>query len=1092
MKIKKTGGEEMLTYWFKKNLFLKAIVFVVAVSICYSTVFASDSLKTLAAKKTGATDDIKGELKTTNTQVGFKLGYMPNAIDYMGVSENIATKTSSVSAAVLSELALRGLSFGLDSKKDKARISGIKDGADVIAKRIYEMVTGQEKVILMVRVSEGFGRDEVAESFKANDAVVPPELLGETELIKNAIEAGKDVYVSKAGETYRIENAIIDVIEGTNSFVTDVERKPLSKLADSESGATSVIVTGSGVASLGNCPDIYTDSIFTTIPKDKKLESGFISNPLDPEEVAKNPQKITELLTRIAKANNITVNDMEVVLMDRPREAEKLAVLKALKEQYPGLEIVTIKDGTVAHCLLATFGRKEGKHKVVMTVGGAPEGFMNLAVVGLFKDEGAIASVRVYSKNVNKVSDEKDASDAKNLNRRYAFSGSEKEEILTLRPADGQKIIDGVRLFTQDDVKGDVEGSFSFITNNGVFGVKGAERQGDGSYKVKMLRVGKVNEKPAIWFEDKIIPVEQNAQFLKNAKDTSWVNILIKELALAEDIRKNEQIITALRSILELTNESDEINKVIRDTLKITKVSDLDVLSNKAKLNFANVKAVNAALKDIVEVSNTGVKVLNVEQLRGSLIDKLVYDATFNPDKEVVALCRKLIKDIAASQGIAPRSVYELYVEKAKDTTKSTTPAINVRGMAYNTARAIFESANAKNVGTFILEIAKSEIKYSGQRPAEYTTSILAAAIKEGYNHPIFLQGDHFQISLEDYAGNIEKKIVGNSDKAREDIKKLIREAVEAGFYQIDLDMSPLVDFSKPTTDEQQKDNYTETAILTAYVRALEREFGLDKLGITVNLGGEIGEIGKGLDKGRNSTVEDFIAFDNGYKKVLTALGEKAGYELKPITKIAVQTGTKHGGIMNDKGEIEDAKVSFNTLAEIGKAARERGYAGVVQHGASTLDPRCFVVFAGKSAPIGFKIAPELLDETNKEILSTNPVAEVHLATEYQNTIFDHPAFPKALAAAIEKNIKQRFPTKKASEEAKEYKENRKNAWVSFKAQAWNLDADTQGAIRESLKEKFNTVFENMGVVDTLDKVASVEKAAQQHETETKETGKAD
>ncbi|MDO9065536.1 MAG: class II fructose-bisphosphate aldolase, partial [Chloroflexota bacterium] len=377
---------------------------------------------------------------------------------------------------------------------------------------------------------------------------------------------------------------------------------------------------------------------------------------------------------------------------------------------------------------------------------------------------------------------------------------------------------------------------------------------------------------------------------------------------------------------------------------------------------------------------------------------------------------------------------------------------------------AVFESALANKVGVFILEIAKSEIKYTAQRPAEYTTSVLAAAIKAGYKHPIYLQGDHFQINAKDYQEDPDK------DKAREAIKQLIREAVEAGFYQIDLDMSVLVDWSKETADEQQENNFIETASLTAYVRALERELGLDKSGIVINLGGEIGEIGKGLEKGkeRNSTPEDLQAFWQGYTTQLAQLSAAAGYEIIPITKIAIQTGTKHGGIRDSEGRVAKAKVSFNTIAELGKFAREKyGLAGVVQHGASTLDPRCFVVFAGKDAPQGFDIPQELLSNENKELLAVNPTAEVHLATAYQDTILDHPAFLPTLLAEIRAAILKQFPAKPGQEEQAAFVENRKNAWGSFKLHLWNLPLDIQQAIRSSLKQQFDTVFTNLGVNDS-------------------------
>ena len=48
-----------------------------------------------------------------------------------------------------------------------------------------------------------------------------------------------------------------------------------------------------------------------------------------------------------------------------------------------------------------------------------------------------------------------------------------------------------------------------------------------------------------------------------------------------------------------------------------------------------------------------------------------------------------------------------------------TVPAINVRGLSYDTGRSIFRTAIKLKAGAFILEIARSEIGYTEQRPAE-------------------------------------------------------------------------------------------------------------------------------------------------------------------------------------------------------------------------------------------------------------------------------------------------------------------------------------------------------------------------------------
>lgn len=426
----------------------------------------------------------------------FKLGFEP---EYF-VPDDSIVRASVKASAVLTLEGWRGKAFGVT---DKEAISEIKTAADGRAKQIYESEITKD-TILIVRSSEGSLRDAVAESFKANDVIVADELKNELSEIAKAIEGGATSYVAKSGKTYKIEDAIIDVIEGTTMLVTNVGNKPLAELKESESGGTSVIVRGRGAKALGNCPDVYTDTIFTTVAKNRRIE--FIKNPLDPELTAQNPEKTEEVLFRIAEANDITINDLEVVIMDRPRETQRLAALKEVQEKYRGLDIVQIKDGTVAHGLLSTFGRKQGKHKVMMTVGGATEGFMNLAVAGLFAQEGAVGSVRIYSAEMNKAADK---TELKDLSGRYIFSDKEKAVIRELRTEDAEQILKGEKFFTQEDVKGDVRGVFSFATHNGVFKAEGVSLRGNDA-TVKVMRVGKINGKPCVWFENKMVLAGQD------------------------------------------------------------------------------------------------------------------------------------------------------------------------------------------------------------------------------------------------------------------------------------------------------------------------------------------------------------------------------------------------------------------------------------------------------------------------------------------------------------------------------------------------------------------------------------------------------
>ena len=99
-------------------------------------------------------------------------------------------------------------------------------------------------------------------------------------------------------------------------------------------------------------------------------------------------------------------------------------------------------------------------------------------------------------------------------------------------------------------------------------------------------------------------------------------------------------------------------------------------------------------------------------------------------------------------------------------------PAINVRMLQADTARAIFRAARAGKAGAIILEIARSEIAYTEQRPAEYVAVMIAAALREGYALPLFIQGDH-QVNHAEYQADPEGEVG--------EVKKLIAEEVGAG-----------------------------------------------------------------------------------------------------------------------------------------------------------------------------------------------------------------------------------------------------------------------------------------------------------------------
>src|SRR6266513_3470354 len=159
---------------------------------------------------------------------------------------------------------------------------------------------------------------------------------------------------------------------------------------------------------------------------------------------------------------------------------------------------------------------------------------------------------------------------------------------------------------------------------------------------------------------------------------------------------------------------------------------------------FTSTKEMSDALKPAATLLSDRVSVTSSAALTGDVIDRLAWTAAFGKDAELRGTARWIIRSLAAAAGNRPASIHDLYMAMGRGEAHGfTVPAINVRAMAYDTARAVIRSAKKLNAGAFIFEIARSEIGYTEQRPHEYTAVVLAAALREGFSGPVFLQGDH-------------------------------------------------------------------------------------------------------------------------------------------------------------------------------------------------------------------------------------------------------------------------------------------------------------------------------------------------------------
>ena len=145
-------------------------------------------------------------------------------------------------------------------------------------------------------------------------------------------------------------------------------------------------------------------------------------------------------------------------------------------------------------------------------------------------------------------------------------------------------------------------------------------------------------------------------------------------------------------------------------------------------------------------------------------------------------------------------------------------------------------------------------------------------------------------------------------------------------------------------------------------------------------------------------------------------------------------------------GSIAQVKIDFDTMRRLSTVARdEYGLAGCVQHGASTLPEEAFRHFPA------------------------NGTAEIHLATGFQNILYDGGGLPADLHAEMMAWCVANCADERKDGETEEqflYK-TRKKAIGPFKRRLWELPAADQEAIGGHLGAKFGQLFDALQIAGT-------------------------
>lgn len=436
---------------------------------------------------------------------------------------------------------------------------------------------------------------------------------------------------------------------------------------------------------------------------------------------------------------------------------------------------------------------------------------------------------------------------------------------------------------------------------------------------------------------------------------------------------------------------------------------------------FSSLPELYEALSSLGKKENDTFLLTDKKTFLDSFIDRLVWTSVFSEDKELQTGSRILIHALAKDMGITSSSHQKLYEAIGRgEVSGFTVPAFNIRAMTYDSSRIIFRLAKTHNIGAFILELARSEMGYSFQDPSEFAASALAGAIKEGYTGHVFLQGDHYQVN--------EKAFTTDAENEIGDLKSLITESIRSELFNIDIDASTLVDLSQPTIEKQQELNARITAELTTFIRTLQ------SAGTVISVGGEIGHIGD-----KNSTDEDFILFMEQYLSQVQ--GEK-------ISKVSAQTGSSHGGSVDESGKVKEVTIDFSVIDRIGSVAKERyKMGGIVQHGASTLPLDLYPTFV------------------------EHKTLEIHLSTQFQNIIFE--TMPESLREKMKAWVIEHCQADKKPEwnETQFFYKARKKAIGPFKKELWDLPISEKQPILDALEKEYDTIFQKLNVYNTKDTV---------------------
>ena len=204
-------------------------------------------------------------------------------------------------------------------------------------------------------------------------------------------------------------------------------------------------------------------------------------------------------------------------------------------------------------------------------------------------------------------------------------------------------------------------------------------------------------------------------------------------------------------------------------------------------------------------------------------------------------------------------------------------------------------------------------------------------------------------------------------------MKQLALEAVTAGFYNIDVDTSTLVDLSKPDLASQQRLNY-ETCVDIAQVQFASSSRRASRSRSAARSARSALRTARSKSCARSWTASTARS-PNGARRAPTG-----------SRRSACSPGRRTAASYFPMARSRTSQLDLNTLARLSKDARERVRAGGSRAARSVDAP-------------GLRVPQLPHTET----------AEIHLATNFQNMLFDH--LPGALRQEIYEWLRENAKT---------------------------------------------------------------------------------